>query len=50
MDGVHVTVSDVDTDGLQCEAVLLAGAVDKDGRPQAADTEGQVSVWRGISG
>lgn len=50
MDCVHVTVSNVDTDGLQGEAILLARAVDKDGRSQAADTEGQVSVRRGISG
>lgn len=50
MDGVHITTSDVDTDSLQGEAVLLARAMDKDGRPQAADAEGQVSVRGGISG
>lgn len=33
MDGVYVTISDVDTDSLQGEAVLLARAMDKDGRP-----------------
>lgn len=50
MDGVYVTISDVDADGLQGEAVLLARAMNKDGRPQAANAEGQVSVWGGISG
>lgn len=50
MDGVYVTISYVDTDGLQGEAVLLARTMDKDGRPQAADAEGQVSIWGGISG
>lgn len=50
MDGVHVAISDVDADSLQGEAVLLARAMDKDGRPQTAEAERQVSIWGGISG
>lgn len=43
---VDVTVAHVDADGPQAEAVLLAGAVDDNGGPQAATHRGRVSAGR----
>lgn len=39
---VHITVTHVDSDGSQCKAEPLAGAVDDDGGPEAADADGEV--------
>lgn len=50
VDGVHITVAHVDTDGLQGEAVLLARTVDEYRRSEAREAQGEVSVRRGISG
>lgn len=49
MDAVNITVSHVDSDGSQGEAVLLSGAMDGDGRMQHIDHGRVVSAGRGVT-
>lgn len=50
VNSVHVTVAHVDSDGSQCKAEPLAGAVDDDGGPEAADADGEVPAGGRVSG
>lgn len=50
MYAVDVTVSHVDSDGSESEAILLARAVDGDRRMQDVDHGRVVSAWRRVTG
>lgn len=50
MHTVDVTVSHVDSDGPEGEAVLLPRAVDRDGRVRDVDHGRVVSAGRGVTG
>lgn len=50
MDSVDVTVSHIDPDGTQCKSKPLSRAVDDHGRPETADTDGQVPAGGRVSG
>lgn len=49
MHAVDVTVSDVNPDGPEREAILLPRAVDGDGRAQHADRRAEVSAGGRVS-
>ncbi len=50
MHAVDITVSNVDPDGPESEAVLLSRAMDGDGRAQHADCWAEVSAGRRVTG